>query len=147
MFITARIFFYYHPRLWHSQLSKALVKAALQNYLETRGEEGWEGHLLPHRNCGQWTFFKFLKHIVSLSSTYSLNYNLPTYYLLELQAEIRTLLTACELQHIRMWTIKNYKTKQDKNLNNPPTHARKERNKSRENNRNKLSSASFFFQF
>lgn len=28
--------------------------------------------------------------------------------------------------------------KQDKNFNNPPTHASKERNKSRENNRNSL---------
>lgn len=92
MFITARILFYYHPRLWHFQLSKALVKAALQNYLEMRGGEEWEGHLLLHRNCGQWTFFRFLKHIVSISSTYSLNYNLPTYYLFQLQTEIKTLL-------------------------------------------------------
>lgn len=84
MFITACIFFYYHPRLWHFQFSKALVEAALQNYLEVGGGEGWEGYLLLHRNCGQWTFFKFLEHTVSLSSTYSLNYNLPTYYLFEI---------------------------------------------------------------
>lgn len=35
--------------------------------------------------------------------------------------------------------------KQDKNFKNPPTHASTERNKSKENNRNKQSLASFFF--